>query len=843
MSENEGILGPPVQLHGGPAASGFNFVITGDGFANTPADQSALQAIATDFKDALLLEPWFNVIGSVINVWLLPIWSIDSGVPTPAINCVDKQTYFDATYCKDPNKPWPTINHTTVTNLHTNPDIPFTVHAFGIVLNTDWGLGTTNGDHLYVGAGDWPVAAMHEFGHAAFGLGDEYDDNGTQTWASAEPSYPNLTIATTIGALKWRWFVDADVAVPTLTHADCSIHTSNLTNPLGDPYRVGLFQGGAAKYTCGIFHPVFSCKMNADESEPYCRVCLDAGRSTLRPFVSPVPVPHAQLDIAGGGTTLEFGSVAFGQTMYRAFEMRNTRIGFPEPLDVSLPVLTAPFQWVMPTTSFMLPGPVLDASTSRTVVVGFTAPQAPGEFSTSVTLTTSDPANASFVLDLHATAVPPMPVDTVLVIDRSGSMADPTGTPNKNKSQVAIDAANLFVALLRDNDQVGLVRYNQTSDVLLSETLAGAPGNGKALATAALTPANLAPDGSTSIGAGIIEGSDVLDAGTDASRAIVVLTDGLQNTAPDITQGRQHVQTKNPAQRVFAVGLGLNQLQSSLSEIASVTNGYAQITGDLSGPNEFLLQKLYVQILADAANQAFVTDPRRVLPPGEEQSVDVQLSEVDVEADFIVVFRETPVHPKYTEVWLETPDGSLLTAADAGTLPNLAYAEGDGHLHFRMQFPPFPAQPGGQAGRWRIWVANRWKDTEKEGERGDLFYAAMCKAESDLRLLGRIEQEAYEPESEMRIVLAATLSGQPTPLAYEPVVTVRRPDDRVVRVKLREEGGRYVGLFSDTGLVGRYLASTEVVAVSPAGHRVTRYRDLTGVIFRRDEKRAEQAGS
>ena len=163
MSESEGrILGPPVALlQSGPADSRFNFVITGDGFANTPADQGLLQTIATTFKDALRNEPWFNAIGSVINVWLLPISSNDSGVPTPTIGCGDKQTYFDATYCSDPANPWPTINHTTVANLHNKPEIPFTVHAFGIELNTDgWGLGSTYGDHLYMGAADWPVAAM-----------------------------------------------------------------------------------------------------------------------------------------------------------------------------------------------------------------------------------------------------------------------------------------------------------------------------------------------------------------------------------------------------------------------------------------------------------------------------------------------------------------------------------------------------------------------------------------------------------------------------------------------------------------------------------------------------------
>ncbi|MGH2651700.1 MAG: vWA domain-containing protein, partial [Actinomycetota bacterium] len=265
------------------------------------------------------------------------------------------------------------------------------------------------------------------------------------------------------------------------------------------------------------------------------------------------------------------------------------------------------------------------------------------------------------------------------------------------------------MSLLKGQDMIGLVRFNDVSarpaDVLLELTPGGdgSPGTGKAEAQAKLTPANLNPSGNTSIGAGILLGTDVLDSAAAQSRAIVVLTDGIQNTAPDIPEATAVVTAKTPRQRVFAVGLGLHQLEDKLHQIASVTGGVAQITGELVGYKEFLLQKLYVQILADVSDEAFVTDPREMVPPGGQSATDVYLGEVDVAADFIVAFRETRVFPKYMEVWLEAPDGTTLAPADVAGIPTGEFVRGRGHLYFRLAFP---ASPEGHIGRWRVWVRN-----------------------------------------------------------------------------------------------------------------------------------------
>ena len=94
----------------------------------------------------------------------------------------------------------------------------------------------------------------------------------------------------------------------------------------------------------------------------------------------------------------------------------------------------------------------------------FSSPATGGpDFNGTLTVTTpDDPVTPSVGLGLVARAVDPPPVDSVLVIDRSGSMSEPTGVPGATRSDLAIQAANLYVSLLKDNDRIGVVRFNIT---------------------------------------------------------------------------------------------------------------------------------------------------------------------------------------------------------------------------------------------------------------------------------------------------------------------------------------------------------------------------------------------
>ena len=947
-------------LDNGPNDQRFNIVLVAEGFQNTTADQNTFDTRCQDVVTAFQSEPWFGagLLGAV-NIFRLNTSSTDSGADNPATcgdgstaTAVSAATFFDASYCSGGIRRCLAVDWNLVRSTITGRLTQW--HAAAVVVNSTMRGGCASGNVFATAmSADFLDVVMHELGHAAFDLADEYS-----TWAgcssgetdrnnapAGEPGEANITAVGTLGGLKWAHLVAPTTPVPTMVNPDCTL-CDERPNPRADDTEIGLFEG-AGYFHCGFYRPAYTCRMR-DSSEHFCRVCAEAIRAKLDTFfgataalaasvtsldfgnvgagstitatldianVGTVPVssillsvagagyaasplalgtmapgaiqtvsvtygpvmaagthtgsisvsssasaisvaltattcttpPTMEIVSAGGGLTLAFGDVARRLTMYRWFEVRNRRAGCSSQLSVSVGAPSGGFSLAPgSSTSFVLPAPSpSEAFTSRRVFVAFESP-ASGATDFSGTLTVSATGASPVSLTLTARSIDPPPVDSVLVLDRSGSMSEATGVPGASKMDLAIQAANLYVSLLKDNDRIGAVRFNDSAanpgDVLQALVAAGDPvsGAGRAAVRNALTTTNLSPSGNTSIGGGTILGSAVLDAAVATARAVVVLTDGIQNRAPDIPTATTQVAAKSPRQRVFAVGLGLNQLESRLVELASVTNGVAQITGELAGDREFLLQKLYVQILSDIGDEAFVQDPVETIYPGTDRATEVWIGEVDVAADFVVAYRRATAYPTL-ETWLEAPDGTIIRPGDAGTtFPNVQFVYGEGHYYFRVQFPPDPARPEGHIGVWRIWLASkprgrgtvRYTHATGTDWQVPFTYAPMVKARSNLLLHGFVAQLSNAPGSPMTVVLEPSLYGEPVALDGPVLVTAVRPDGvpRVIEL-LPDPSGQYRATFDDTWVIGAYRFTAEVSATSPLGNRVTRYRTLTGLVY------------
>lgn len=844
------IVGVTKLLDNGPNASRHNIVLVAEGF--TSSEQGDFDDLCDEFIDTLQAEAWYSELGQAINVFRLNVESDESGADDPA-NCPDGETgsgatvatFFDATFCNGGIRRCLSGNDTLVRDT-LEVEMP-EWHTAAVLVNTTERGGCASGDVFWTAiSSDWREVVLHELGHASFKLADEYHywagcdsdetDHDTPPAGEGEPFQINVTTETDRNSLKWNFFIEPSTPVPTMTNPDCS-ECDNRSNVLSDDTIIGLYEG-AKYYHCGRFRPAYLCKMR-DSSLDFCRVCIDGIAEVLAEFIDEEPTVEVIPAL------LEFGDVAHGLTMYRAFEVRNVKVGAPIGVDIDLSAITgdSAFDYAPDTDlSFRLPAPVFESYTSKLVFVSFASADdgVPAAFGSLEVDTPGTAIDLPATVELTAQAVEPPPVDSVLVIDRSGSMEEDSGVPGQRKIDHAIDAAKLYVSLLKDNDRIGIVRYNDEArdpeDILLGMQVADAAGKG--LANGVLTTTNLAPDGFTSIGGGIILGSSVLDDGAADNRALVVLTDGIQNTDPDIPEATDVVQTKSPEQRVFAVGLGLNQLEDKLNQIASVTNGVAQITGDLVDEREFLLQKLYVQILSDVSDEAFVRDPKQIALPGQKKSTSIYLGEVDVSADFIVVFRKHEVFPKYVQVFLEAPDGTIIDESNLASFPNFKLQRSQGHLFYRVQFPAFPDRPEAHIGRWRIWVQNMTSrgvivtGTTTFAGGVPFYYSAMAKARSDFRLGGRVEQADYGPGNPMRVILEPTLYGLPVKLNEPVTVKVRRPNGILRTLVLtRNADGEYEGNYTDTGQTGIYLFTTEVSARTPRGEFITRYRAMTGLIF------------
>ena len=205
----------------------------------------------------------------------------------------------------------------------------------------------------------WIDIALHEFGHAAFDLADEYEyfrgcDTGEtdhNKFVGPEPPQANITANKTLATLKWKDLVTPEVPVPTMENSDCTTCDKS-PNVLDSPYKIGLFEG-AGYYHCGIYRPAYTCRMR-EAWEPFCEVCTQAIASKLGTFIT--PDPKMEVVTGNGSLLLDFGDIAYGLTQYRSFEVRNVRVNFPGPLKVTLTPPTGSFSYAPGTvTSFTLP--------------------------------------------------------------------------------------------------------------------------------------------------------------------------------------------------------------------------------------------------------------------------------------------------------------------------------------------------------------------------------------------------------------------------------------------------------------------------------------------------------
>ncbi|MGA3539172.1 M64 family metallopeptidase [Micromonosporaceae bacterium DT194] len=268
------VLGNTQVFGAAPRDRAFNIVLLAEGFTN--AQQPAFNTAADDFVAALRATPPFDELAPAINVIRVNVASTDSGADDPASaggTGASVRTYFDATFGGNGIRRLLLVNATTALQVAAAQVPQFTV-AIVVVNSTVYG-GAGGSVGTYSLAGGATEIAIHELGHTAFGLADEYayyaggDETGHDHHPATEPGEPNVTVNTNRASLKWGWAVAAATALPTMSNPDCAT-VDNRPSPV-PAGTVGLFEG-AHYYHCGAYRPEHSCKMQA-LGVPFCRVC------------------------------------------------------------------------------------------------------------------------------------------------------------------------------------------------------------------------------------------------------------------------------------------------------------------------------------------------------------------------------------------------------------------------------------------------------------------------------------------------------------------------------------------------------------------------------------------
>jgi Trypsin-like peptidase domain/von Willebrand factor type A domain len=214
----------------------------------------------------------------------------------------------------------------------------------------------------------------------------------------------------------------------------------------------------------------------------------------------------------------------------------------------------------------------------------------------------------NILADLVPAPPPPITRDVVVVFDRSGSMSMDDGT-GRAKIDVARDAVSLFVQLVRTGtgNRLGLVSFSTAASSPVDSGITGVTMGAKATLIG-LAPysagivGGLVPGGMTSIGGGLDAARAQFPMPGANPRAILLLTDGLQNTAPMVGD----VELALAGITVHAIGFGTESSLDGdlLNTLAGAHGGMYTRAG-----NGLALEKFFSGAFGNIFEAGILMDP------------------------------------------------------------------------------------------------------------------------------------------------------------------------------------------------------------------------------------------
>jgi hypothetical protein len=445
--------------------------------------------------------------------------------------------------------------------------------------------------------------------------------------------------------------------------------------------------------------------------------------------------------------------------------------------------------------------------------------------------------NQDFVVPITANTIARPTVATMLVLDQSGSMDWLAGIdPTTKRIDVLHQAAGSFVQLVQRyvGDAVGMVSFDQ-------DAYPGAPVTQYTGGVFDLLPVvnaiqALHPQGSTSIGKGLQLGRNTLNPVTGYDqKALIVFTDGLENTPPFIADVMSSIND-----RTFAIGLGTAEQVSTaaLNALTNNTGGYLLLSGRLSPSidDTFRLTKYFLQILAGVTNTNIVTDPAGYLIPGATARIPFQLNETDIDATAILLTDIPAIR------WVvETPDGDILDPPTANALGD-QFEVGSNMSFYRFTLPlPLGAQPAHE-GTWHAVLKidrKRFGRTSRDqpaisgaAAAHGVRYCVTVHAYSNLRMAARVHQSSLVPGATMTVRAQLTEYGIPVDRRASVRAELERPDGTQATLNLAEVEPGVFESSTAAAIEGVYRFHVFAGGTTMRGLPFTREQLLTGAVSR-----------
>jgi hypothetical protein len=444
-----------------------------------------------------------------------------------------------------------------------------------------------------------------------------------------------------------------------------------------------------------------------------------------------------------------------------------------------------------------------------------------------------------WVVPITANTINRPTVASVLVLDKSGSMNSAAGD-GRTRLEVLKESAPIFVDLLREDDGIGIVRFDDDASEAMPVTPAGPLTFGAGRVGAKSAISSHTAGGNTSIGDGVDVANTSLStaAGYD-EQAIVVLTDGRENRSLYIADVAGVIND-----RVFGIGLGKAEHinPAALTALTNGTGGYVLMTGTLDTDDYFILSKYYLQILAGVSNNEIVLDPDGWLLPGQKHRIPFRLNETDISCDAILLNTALPETFRFM---LETPTGEIIDPGVAAATPGVDFAVGSSATFYRMNLP-VPIS-GGEAreGSWNVvlqldprgykkYLASL-KDNPDELKRvrtHGLRYSVNIHSFSNLRMRANLSQDSLEPGANLTLRATLTEYGLPVEGRARVWFDLEYPDGSTISLTLPELNA---GVFETS--IAATVSGVYRFRVFAEGHTLrarpfTRERLVTGSVWR-----------
>lgn len=449
---------------------------------------------------------------------------------------------------------------------------------------------------------------------------------------------------------------------------------------------------------------------------------------------------------------------------------------------------------------------------------------------------------ALFDISITANTIARPTVAMMLVLDKSGSMTEPSGVGSMTREQVLKYSANIFMNYVREGNGVGIVAFDQDASNLLDPVAGpfGAPDDpfdtARADATTALSLYGANPMGMTAIGDGIERAhNNLIPASGYDKKAMIVFTDGHETEAKYIAEVASLID-----EQVFAVGLGTAQElnPNALNDICNGNGGYLLLTDELDNDDTFKLAKYFLQIQAGVNNEQVVVDPDGYVALGQTVKIPFKLNEADISCDAIALVPTQGI----IEVAIETPQGAIIDASNLASFPTVTRFTGPNLTCYRMTLPVRDgAAVDAHTGTWNMLLRIDRKyykrylaqlDNQSQAASHGLKYTGLIHAYSNLRMNCTLTQNSYEPGA--KINLRCLISEYGAPLAKPASVRadLRLPDGSSSSVVFSNVGTGAYEAQVDAYQAGIYRFTVRAGGFTSRNASFTREQVMTAPVWR-----------